>query len=177
MENGNSHGTQNFQACKSWNFCYIKRYDKVMKYWSKICRSLLYRWWKESSAAQLSYSSCINTCCCFQAAWIHSYRQCVSNEQICTDIFTSCHTETEVEYQTYNLIYLHYTDAGWTSPPADPPTPLPKTILWDITLRETISASYSILTPGKPDLLLTPLVNFMSCQTVIEVAYQTCNLT
>ena len=43
--------------------------------------------------------------------------------RICTDNFTCCHTEIEVEDQTFYLTQSQYTDTGTTSPSADPITP------------------------------------------------------
>ena len=47
----------------------------------------------------------------------------VSQGQICIDNFTCCHTETEVADQTFYLTQSQYTDAGQTSPSADPIMP------------------------------------------------------
>ena len=47
----------------------------------------------------------------------------VSQGRICTDNFTSCHTETEAADQTFHLTQSQYTDTGPTSPSADPITP------------------------------------------------------
>ena len=47
----------------------------------------------------------------------------VSQGRICTDNFTSCHTEIEAADQTFHLTQSQYTDTGPTSPSADPITP------------------------------------------------------
>ena len=47
----------------------------------------------------------------------------VSQGPICTDNFTCCHTEVKAADQTFYLIQSHFTDAGPTSPRADPTTP------------------------------------------------------
>ena len=47
----------------------------------------------------------------------------VSQERICTDNFTCCHTEIEVADQTLYLTQSQYTDTGQTSPSADPIMP------------------------------------------------------
>ena len=47
----------------------------------------------------------------------------VSQGRICSDNFTCCHTEIEVEDQTFHLTQSQYTDTGPTSPSADPITP------------------------------------------------------
>ena len=47
----------------------------------------------------------------------------VSQGWICTDNFTCCHTEIEVEDQTFYLIQSQYTDTRPTSPSADPIMP------------------------------------------------------
>ena len=47
----------------------------------------------------------------------------VSQEWICSDNFTCCHTEIEVANQTFHLTQSHYTDTEPTSPSADPITP------------------------------------------------------
>ena len=47
----------------------------------------------------------------------------VSQGRICTDNFTCCHTEIELADPTFYLTQSQYTDAGPTSPRADPITP------------------------------------------------------
>ena len=47
----------------------------------------------------------------------------VSQGRICTDNYTSCHTEIEVADQTFHLTRSQYTDSGPTSPSTDPITP------------------------------------------------------
>ena len=47
----------------------------------------------------------------------------VSQGRICSDNFTSCHTEIEVADRTLYLTQSQYTDTGPTSPSADPVTP------------------------------------------------------
>ena len=47
----------------------------------------------------------------------------VSQEQICTDNSTCCHTETEVADPTFYLTQSQYTDNGSTSPNAEPIKP------------------------------------------------------
>ena len=47
----------------------------------------------------------------------------VSQERICSDNFTCCHTEREVADQTFHLTQSHYTDTGPISPSTDPITP------------------------------------------------------
>ena len=47
----------------------------------------------------------------------------VSQGRICSDNFTSCHTEIEVADQTFYLTQSPYTDTRLTSPSADPTTP------------------------------------------------------
>ena len=47
----------------------------------------------------------------------------VSQELICSDNFTYCHTEIEVTDQTFYLTQAQYTDNRPTSPSADPITP------------------------------------------------------
>ena len=46
----------------------------------------------------------------------------VSQGRICSDNFTSCHTEMEDADQTFHLTQSQYTDTGLTSPSADPIT-------------------------------------------------------
>ena len=50
-------------------------------------------------------------------------RVSVSQERICSDNFTCCHTEIEAADQTFYLTHLQYTDTGPTSPSVDPITP------------------------------------------------------
>ena len=47
----------------------------------------------------------------------------VSQGRICTDNFTSCHTEIEVVDKIFYFTQLQHTDTGPTSPSADPLTP------------------------------------------------------
>ena len=47
----------------------------------------------------------------------------VSQGRICSDNFTSCHTEIEVADPTFYFTQSQYTDTGPTSPSADPITP------------------------------------------------------
>ena len=47
----------------------------------------------------------------------------VSHGQFCSDNFTCCHFEIEVADQTVHLTQSQYTDAGPSSPSADPTTP------------------------------------------------------
>ena len=47
----------------------------------------------------------------------------VSQERICSNNFTCCHTETEIADRTFHLTQSQYTDTGPTSPSADPITP------------------------------------------------------
>ena len=47
----------------------------------------------------------------------------VSQGRICSDNLTCCHTEIEVADPTFYLTQSQYTDAGPTSPSADPITP------------------------------------------------------
>ena len=47
----------------------------------------------------------------------------VSQDRICSDNFTCCHTEIEVADQTFHLAQSQYTDTGPTSPITDPITP------------------------------------------------------
>ena len=47
----------------------------------------------------------------------------VSQGRICSDNFTCCHTEIEVEDPTFHLTQSQYTDTGPTRPSADPIIP------------------------------------------------------
>ena len=47
----------------------------------------------------------------------------ISQERICSDKFTCCHTEIEIADQTFHLTQSQYTDSGPTSPSTDPITP------------------------------------------------------
>ena len=61
---------------------------------------------------------------CWLVACLTSQQQAsVSQERICSDNFTCCHTEIEVADQTFYLTQSQYTDTGPTSPSADPITP------------------------------------------------------
>ena len=61
---------------------------------------------------------------CWLVGCLTSQQQAgVSQGRICQDNFTCCHTEIEVADQTFYLTQSQYTDAGPTSPSADPITP------------------------------------------------------
>ena len=47
----------------------------------------------------------------------------ISQQRICSDKFTCCHTEIEVADQTFYLTQSQYADTGPTSPSPDPITP------------------------------------------------------
>ena len=65
-----------------------------------------------------------NAFVCWLVGCLTSQQQAsVSQGRICTDNFTSCHTEIEVADQTFYLTQSQYTDTGPTSPSADPITP------------------------------------------------------
>ena len=48
---------------------------------------------------------------------------CVSQDRICSDYCTCCHTETDVEDKSLYCTQSHYTDTGTTSPSPHPLTP------------------------------------------------------
>ena len=61
--------------------------------------------------------------CWLLACLTSQQRVSVSQGRICSDSCTCCHTETEVEDQTFYLTLSQYIDTGPTSPGADPMTP------------------------------------------------------
>ena len=61
--------------------------------------------------------------CLFVGCLTSQQQASVFQGRICTDNFTSCHTEIEVADQTFYLTQSQYTDTGLTSPSADPITP------------------------------------------------------
>ena len=61
--------------------------------------------------------------CLFVGCLTSQQHACVSQEQICSDNFTCCHTETGVANQTFYLTQSQNTDTGSTSPSTDPITP------------------------------------------------------
>ena len=61
--------------------------------------------------------------CLFVGCLTSQQQASVSQERICSDTFTCCHTEIEVADQTFYLTQSQYTDTGPTSPSADPITP------------------------------------------------------
>ena len=65
----------------------------------------------------------IVVCLLFVGCLTSQQHASVSQERICSDKFTCCHTEIEVAYQTFHLNQSQYTDTGLTSPSADPITP------------------------------------------------------
>ena len=61
---------------------------------------------------------------CWLVGCLTSQQQAsVSQGRICEDNFTCCHSEIEAADQTFYLTQSQYTDAGPTSPSADPITP------------------------------------------------------
>ena len=69
----------------------------------------------------------------------------VSQGRICSDNFTCCHTETEVADQTFYLTQSQYTDAGPTSPSADPITQVPGRLATGVPIFKSLVW----LDPGK----------------------------
>ena len=64
------------------------------------------------------------TCCLLFVGFLTSQQNAnVSQGRICTNNFTCCHTAIEAAEQIFHLIQSQYTDAGPTSPSADPITP------------------------------------------------------
>ena len=61
--------------------------------------------------------------CLFVGCLTSQQHASVFQGRICSDNFTCCHTEIEVADQTFHLTQSQYTDAGSTSPSADPITP------------------------------------------------------
>ena len=60
---------------------------------------------------------------CFVGCLTSQQHASVFQGRICSDKFTCCHTEIQVEDQTFHLTQPQYTDTGPTSPSADPITP------------------------------------------------------
>ena len=58
--------------------------------------------------------------CLFIGCLTSQQHASVSQERICSDNFTCCHTEIEVADQTVYLLQSQYTDTGTTSPSSDP---------------------------------------------------------
>ena len=69
-----------------------------------------------------SYSTKRQFVCWLVACLTSQQHASVSQGRICTDNFTCCHTEIEAADQTFHLTQSQYTDAGPTSPSADPIT-------------------------------------------------------
>ena len=61
--------------------------------------------------------------CLFVGCLTSQQQASVSQGRICSDNFTSCHTEKEVADQTFYLTQSQYTDTGPNSPSADPIKP------------------------------------------------------
>ena len=66
---------------------------------------------------------CVGNVCLLVGCLTSQQHASVSQGRTCSDIFTCCHTETEVADQTFHLTQSQYTDTGSTSPSADPITP------------------------------------------------------
>ena len=61
-----------------------------------------------------------------------------SQGRICSDNFTCCHTEIEVADQTFPLTQSQYTDAGPTSPSADPITQAPRRVATGVPIFKSL---------------------------------------
>ena len=77
----------------------------------------------EADVFPLSHRGCLFCRMLFVGCLTSQQHASVSQEQICLDKFTYCHTETEVADQTFYHTQPRYTDTGPTSPSADPITP------------------------------------------------------
>ena len=64
-----------------------------------------------------------NRICLFVVCLMSQQHASVSQERICWDKFTCCHTEIEGADPTFYLTQSQYTDTGLTSPSTDPVTP------------------------------------------------------
>ena len=63
------------------------------------------------------------TVCLLVACLTSQQHASVSRGRVCSDKFTSCHTEIEVADQTFHLTQSRYAETGPTSPSADPIMP------------------------------------------------------
>ena len=61
--------------------------------------------------------------CLFVGCLMSQQHASLSQGRICSDNFTCCHTEIEVEDQTFHLTQSQFTDTWLTSPRADPIMP------------------------------------------------------
>ena len=75
---------------------------------------------KDRAQGEWSFPNNCNTLLLFVGCQQHAS---VSQEQICSDRFMHCHTETEITDQTFYLTQSQYTDAGSTCPSTDPTMP------------------------------------------------------
>ena len=82
--------------------------------WDGVC--VCWGWWEGGGG-------CGGRVCLFVGCLTSQQYASVSQGLIYSDIFTCCHTETEVADQTFHLTQSQYTDTWPTCPSADPITP------------------------------------------------------
>ena len=119
------------KACNTW-FCF---WPKVLQSSSKACvfghiaarnYTLSMVWKNNATVTNICVTvelPVIRQFCLLVGCLTSQQQASVSQERICSDNFTCCHTEIEVANQTFYLTQSQYTDTGPTSPSADPITP------------------------------------------------------
>ena len=103
-----------FQFYTEYNLTYAAFFRKCVR---EIAISYPAKHWPTSGPQSIQQDQLLVGCLTSQQ------HASVSQEQICSDNFTCCHTEIEVADQTFHLTQSQYTDTGLTSPSTDPITP------------------------------------------------------
>ena len=117
QNNNNNNNTENFERKKK-----VMTYYLVVHTGPEWCNSTKYHFrdvpfWSETLEMQLIRLLLSVGC-------LKSQQQAsVSQGRICSHNFTCCHTEIEVADPAFYLTQSQYTDAGPTSPSADPISP------------------------------------------------------
>ena len=93
----------------------------------------------------------------FVVCFTSQQHACVSQERICSDKLTCCHTEIDFADQTFYLTQPPHSDTGSTSPCADPMTPdarqgSQRSIKFDVTRPEERSSAQTGIERGSAAL-------------------------
>ena len=101
-------------------------FESLLLYFG-VFSGIRYSWIQRLPITTLRVKSCVpiwlGRVCLLVGCFTSQQQARVSQERICLDNFTCCHTEIEVADQTFYLTQSQYTDTGPTSPTSDPITP------------------------------------------------------
>ena len=116
-------------TCYSISETDLLRQLYVLPHWDRSSRpnfpshTITVCWHRANQSQRQPYNVRRLTGLCLLVACLTSQKHAsVSQGRICSDKYTSCHTEIEAD-QTLYLTQSQYTDTGPTSPSADPITP------------------------------------------------------